>query len=315
MKVKKIAKFILCLFTVLFILLNIVAYSNAYKFTHFSADMQQDTVIVEISFFHKLDMILFGINIPKPINTKDPKRSYETIRLKSNKELECWYIPVDSAKATVILFHGYHGSKEDMLDRAELFSQMGYNTFLVDFMGSGNSEGTQTTIGYYEAENVKSAYDYIKEQSKDEKIVLMGTSMGAAAMLKAENDYNIKADALIIECPYGTMLQTVSVRFELMGIPAFPMAHILTFWGGVQNKFDAFSLKPAEYAKKISTPTLLIYGEKDPKVARSETDKIFNNLEGIKYLKTYPLATHADYLELYKEDWTSDTKSFLEKHL
>ena len=50
-------------------------------------------------------------------------------------------------------------------------------------MGSGGSEGNETTIGYKEAEEVKSCYDYVAGQG-EKRIFLFGTSMGAAAILK-----------------------------------------------------------------------------------------------------------------------------------
>lgn len=64
-----------------------------------------------------------------------------------------------------------------MLDKAEIFNQLGYSAFLVDFMGSGGSEGNQTTIGFLEAEQVKVSFNYIK-QSGEHNIFIYGTSMG-----------------------------------------------------------------------------------------------------------------------------------------
>ena len=178
--------------------------------------------------------------------------------------MECWLLTADSSKGTVIIFHGFGGQKSSMLDKAEIFLKMRYSTLLVDFMGSGGSEGSQTTIGFYEALEVKDAFEYIK--SKGEKnIILFGTSMGAVAIMKAEKDHKLSPSAIIIECPFGTMLQTVEARFKAMKVPAFPMASLLVFWGGYENDFNAFNHNPVDYAKQIYCPTLLLYGEKDIK--------------------------------------------------
>ena len=75
--------------------------------------------------------------------------------------------------------------KSSLLDKAEIFLNLGYNTFLVDFMGSGGSDGNQTTIGFYEAEEVKTAFNYL-EACGEKNIILFGTSMGAAAIMKAQ---------------------------------------------------------------------------------------------------------------------------------
>ena len=45
--------------------------------------------------------------------------------------------------------------------------------------------------------------------------------------------FGVRADAVVLECPFDRLLTTVEHRFELMGVPAFPLARLLTFWGGV----------------------------------------------------------------------------------
>jgi uncharacterized protein len=294
-----------------FILINVIAYFHAYKFTHFDTSIKIKTQDARIlSFSQKLKTLFLGINNPRPENTIYPTKRYETIKLKSNKTIECWLIRADSSKGTIILFHGYGGSKSSMLDKANIFLSLGYNTLLVDFMGSGGSEGNQTTIGFKESDEVKTAFEFIRDQG-EKNIVLFGTSMGAVAIMKAENDYNLNISSSIIECPFGTMLQTVKARFDNMNIPSFPMANLLTFWGGVQNGFDAFDLNPIDYAKNIRYPTLLLYGEEDNKVSRKEIDSIYKNLNGMKKLGIYPLAGHEDYLTIYKDKWTTDVSTFL----
>jgi uncharacterized protein len=89
------------------------------------------------------------------------------------------------------------------------------------------------------------------------------------------------------------------------------MAGLLDFWGGVENDFNAFSYCPAEYARSVTCPALLMYGAMDQDVSRKETDAIFQNLSGRKRLKIYPLAKHENYLKLYKQEWTADIEDFL----
>jgi pimeloyl-ACP methyl ester carboxylesterase len=135
--------------------------------------------------------------------------------------------------------------------------------------------------------------------------------MGAAAVMKALSDYSLPVNSIIIECPFGTMIQTVKNRFSKMGIPSFPMAHLLTFWGGVENGFNAFKHNPVDYAKNIKCPVLLFYGEKDEKVTKEETLEIFGHLPGSKKLVTFTLARHENYLTNYKDRWSKDVFEFL----
>jgi uncharacterized protein len=308
---RKLVRKVLWTLLILFVLANIIAFMHAYKFTHFTNSSVERTSN-HLSLAEKLKTVFAGVNNPRPINKKQPNHAFEVIKIKSNKELECWLVKADSAKGTIILFHGYGGEKSSMLDKAEQFLLIGYNTMLVDFMGSGGSEGNTTTVGFKESQEVKDCYEYLIKNNF-QNISLFGTSMGSVAVMKAIKDYDLRPKSIIIECPFGSMYKTVCKRFQMQGIPSFPMACLLVFWGGVENSFWAFSHNPEEYAKSIKCPTLLMYGEKDQKVSKQEINSIFQNLQGNKTLVTYPLAGHENYLSLYKEKWTNDVKTFLQR--
>jgi len=296
---------------IIFIMINIVAFFHAYKFTHFSGNKSEKTKSPEkLSSFEKAKTLFFGVNNPKPKNAKFPIQQYQTLKLKSNKEIECWLIKTKNAKGTIILFHGYGGEKSSMIEKSDAFIKLGFSTMLVDFMGSGNSEGNQTTIGYKEAQEVKTSYDYLS-QSGEKNIYLFGTSMGAVAIMKCINDDKIRPKGIIIECPFGSMYETVCARFNKMHAPTFPLAGILVFWGGIQNGFWGFSHNPTTYAKSITCPTLLLYGEKDKSVSRKEIDAIFANLKGIKKLNVYKKTGHENYLIKNKTEWNKNVSDFL----
>jgi len=295
---------------VLFVLINIIAALQAYKFTHFSGGGVR-TERINLTPIKKLELLFTGVDNPRPVNTIMPTVPYKTIVITSNVKMECWYIPAaHTAKGTVILFHGYTSNKSELLARSEIFLEKGYSCLLVDFMGSGGSEGNQTTIGFKEAQEVKDCYEYIKAKG-DQPIYLYGASMGAVAIMKAIKDYHITPKAIIIECPFGTMYQTVCARFHMLHVPTVPLAAILVFWGGIENGFWGFSYKPVDDAKNIHCPTLLQYGEKDDRVTRGETDAIYANLAGPKQLITYPLAGHDNYLDKCKNEWAQNVIDFL----
>jgi alpha-beta hydrolase superfamily lysophospholipase len=300
------------LWTVLlvFILMNIMAMFHAYKFTHFSEGPESKRTNPEkLSTGQKISTLFLGVSNPRPKNYETPLSDYKVIRLKSNKNIECWEIKTKNALGTVVLFHGYCGDKSSMLDKAEIFEKMGYNILLVDFMGSGGSEGNQTTIGYFEAMQVKTCFQYLKKKGEN-SIYLYGTSMGAVAIMKSIHDSNLEPKGIILECPFGTMYQTVCSRFKSMNAPTFPMAGLLVFWGGIENGFWAFGHNPDTYAKSIKCPVLLLYGAKDKRVCRSEINNVFRNLNGKKKLVIYPDAGHENYLNDYKKQWTIDVQSF-----
>lgn len=309
----KFLKITISVLVSVFIVLNIVAFAHAYRFTHFKLDNSPRTKEPRnLSFINKVKTIILGVNIPKPTNGNKVPANFETINIKSNKLIECWYQKVPNAKGTIILFHGYSSVKITLLGKAKIFRKLGYNTLLVDFMGSGGSEGNQSTIGYFEAEQVKSCYQYV-QKSNPKNIYLYGSSMGAVAIMKAMKDGGIKPKGIIIECPFATMYETVQARFKIMKIPSFPMAPLLVFWGGIQNGFWAFGHNPEEYAKSINCPTLLLHGAKDEKVSIKEINRIYENLNCKKKLVIYKNAGHENYLNKHEKEWSLDIRNFLIK--
>jgi hypothetical protein len=320
--VKKIIKWFLILLCTCFVALNFIAYKHAYNFTHYGySDTTQVSNPQNLNKQEKLDAILNGVHNPRPENFTKPQLPYETIQLQSNKKIECWYIKPtvkhkkDSIAGTVIVCHGYSGHKSTMLGRAYAFAKLRYNSLMLDFMGSGGSQGNITTIGYYEAEQVKTAYDYLQKNGV-KNIYLFGTSMGAAAIMKAIKDYDLKPKGIILECPFGSMYEAVKARFKYLNAPSFPMAELLVFWGGAQHKFWGFSHNPTNYAKYIKTPTLLLYGNQDKVVTYQEIEKIYNSLSGEKQLKIFDNTGHENFLEDHrKEIWLSEVSRFFRTNI
>jgi len=298
----------------LFLALNFVAYNHAYQLTHFTPTAGAKKVNpYTLSFGQKVKALLLGIPNPRPENASVPQVPYEEVKLTGDKELAGWLLPVPQPRGTIILFHGYAGEKSGMLDKAAEFNKLGYTAFLVDFMGSGGSTGNQTTIGFHEAAQVNTCWQYIR-QRQGGKIYLFGTSMGAVAILKALQHTAQPPTGIILECPFGSMYETVCVRFRLLHIPAFPFAGLLLFWGSVQNNFWAFAHNPSTYAQNVNCPVLLLYGAQDPKVSRAEINRIYQNLPGPKQLCIYPKAGHENYLTKYRPEWVRDVSAFLYRH-
>ena len=308
---KRIGYFILTMF----LLLNIIIAFHAYKFTHFF--IRNEAVVnkeINASTFSAVGSIFFGIDSYKLPIKYQPNHAYQTFTITSKDgiPLEGWYVPYRNAKGTVLLFHGHGGNKAGVLEEADAFYKLGYNTCMIDFRNHGNSKGTSCTIGYKESADVKAAYDFI--QAKGEKnIVLYGISMGAATAMKAMVDYDLHPSKLILEMPFGTLTNAVKGRIKMMGLPEQPFATLLTFWGGAENGIWAFGLKPIEYAKEISTPTLLQWGKEDNRVTANETATIFTNLASKeKKLIEYDSSGHQSLLHNEHDKWMQSVSHFLE---
>ncbi len=298
----------------LFLLVNIVTAFHAYKFTHFyNPGEVEATRRTHQSGWELSKNILFGINAVKRQNAVIADSSLQTITLptKDGLQIEGWYLPAAATpKGTVILFHGHGSTKSAVINEANAFRGMGFNSMLVDFRAHGNSSGNTCTIGYYETEEVKLAYDYIKAKGEN-NIILWGISMGAAAISKAMNDYPLQPSKIILEMPFGSIVEAAGGRIKMMGIPAQPLAGFVTFWGGVEHGFWAFNMKPEAFAKNIHTPTLLQWGRRDERVTEDETNRIFENLPGAKKLVVYENSGHQSLYKNESKKWLETIQQFL----
>lgn len=266
-----------------------------------------------MSSLEKAKMILLGVRIAKSSIRMTPDDEYETIHLSTSNglQLEGWWIPVPSSKGTVVLFHGYGGSKDSPISEAAYFRQLGYNTLLMDFRGHGNSDGNVCTIGYKEAEDVMLAYNFV-QQKGEKHIVLWGVSMGAAAILRAVPVYHLQPEKVILECSFATLTDAVKGRMRAVGIPGSPFSQLLTFWGGIENGFWGFNFNPADYAKDITMPALVCWGVHDTRVTRDETTRIFQQLgTKEKQLALFEHCGHQSFCKKEGTKWKQHVKAFL----
>src|SRR5947209_2363856 len=172
--------------------------------------------------------------------------------------LEAWHLPAEgTSRGLALVFHGHAACKSFLLTEAAAFRELGWDVVMVDFRASGGSAGDVCTIGVREADDVTAAVAFARERWPGRPLVLFGQSMGAAAVLRAVALGGVTADALVLECPFDRMLTTVEHRFHVLGLPGFPMARLMLFWGGVQLGLDAFAHNPVEYAAGVRRPALL----------------------------------------------------------
>ncbi|HEY1380589.1 MAG TPA: alpha/beta fold hydrolase [Gemmataceae bacterium] len=301
----------------LVVALNVVAFLHARAFTHYAVGGTRTGAAQALGRWEKAKVLLTGVTLPRPQNILTPADfdlPFTTHAIgEAGATLEAWHVPADEPHGLVLLFHGHGGCKCALLREAAALRQMGYDTLLVDFRGSGGSSEAITTIGVVEADDVAAAVNYARDRWPGRPLALFGQSMGAAAILRAVA-HGTAADAILLECPFDRLLTTVEHRFELMGLPAFPFARLLVFWGGAQNGFDAFAHNPVEYAAAVRCPALLMHGAGDPLVHTPEAEAIYAALAGPKRWELFD-AVHQSYCFKCPDRWAAVVGDFLREHL
>src|SRR5262249_17504437 len=201
---------------------NLLAYRHAWAMTHFTDRGLRTPPPQRLSLIEKLQVLMTGATLPKPRNRVTPESvglRYErhTFATADGLQLEAWHVPAADSRGVVLLFHGYTDSKASQLDEARILHGLGWTALLVDFRGSGGSDGSETSIGFHEARDVMAALAYARSAIGHGPYVLFGGSMGAASVLKAVAE-GARPDALILECPYDRLVTTVAHRFTAMGV-------------------------------------------------------------------------------------------------
>jgi pimeloyl-ACP methyl ester carboxylesterase len=117
-----------------------------------------------------------------------------------------------------------------------------------------------------------------------------------------------------MECPFDRLLTTVKNRFRAIGLPSFPCAELLVFWGGVQHGMNGFDHNPMEDARGVKCPVLLMHGDQDKRVSLPEVQSVFANLAGWKQLEIFADVGHESCHRTRPDLWNQLVAEFLDRN-
>lgn len=290
---------------------------HAWVMTHFDETAEAPVPPEKQILAQRARNVLFGVRLPRSRNARAPSDlglRFETHALpgKDGRDLEAWYIPAARSRGVVAVFPGFGRAKASHLSTAKILNELGYDALLVDFYGTGGSKGSYTTIGWLEAHDVGTAARHARLLAGAKPVVLLGTSMGAAAVMRAVALGEARPDAVVLESPYLRFLSSVKRRFELMRFPVTtPFAEWMVVWGSLLHGFNAFSMNPVEYAREVKVPALALFGEEDLTIKPDEARELYDAIAGPKTLKIFPGIGHNMLSEWRPDEWRETIAPFL----
>ena len=168
--------------------------------------------------------------------------------------LNCLWLKEPKAKGVILYLHGNRGSNSRCLYQAETMAGNGYDIFMPDYRGYGKSGGSIASEAQLRAD-VQLAYDFLKKQYPEEKIVVAGYSLGSgmAAFLAAHNNPR----QLLLIAPYFSMTDMKNRRAPFL--PDFLLK---------------YPLSSAEYLKEVKAPVTLFHGTRDEVVPFDCSEKL-----------------------------------------
>ena len=196
------------------------------------------------------------------ITPRDLKMDYQDVSFKTadGLTLRGWYIPsAKSTEKTLILLHGYPADKGNILP-ALAFLHEDFNLLLFDFRYLGKSEGSYSTAGAKEVEDLLAAIQFLKTRGIKE-VGVWGFSMGGAVALMAiEKAPEIRA--VISESSYASL---AAMALELLRIPLlnYPIAYLVGVWAKLFLGIDVMEASPADRIRNTTLPILLIHSSAD----------------------------------------------------
>jgi hypothetical protein len=191
--------------------------------------------------------------------------------------LNGWFVPRAGATSTLLWFHGNAGNISHRVENIKLLhDQVNVNIFIFDYRGYGRSEGTASEEGTYR--DGAAAIELLRQRYGVEanKLIIFGRSLGAA--VAAEMATRVQSLAVILETPF-TSVRDVA-RDKLPFLPIGPL---------LKTRYDV-----VEKIRKLSSPLLVLHGDRDEVVPFSHGKRVFDAAPQPKWFYTIAGAGHND---------------------
>ena len=195
------------------------------------------------------------------ITPKDFGLSYEdvTFTTADGIKLSGWFISSGRSAPTVILLHGYPADKGNILPSLAFLNKR-YGLLLFDFRYLGRSEGKYSTVGANEVQDLLAAIEFLKSKGIQE-IGVWGFSLGGAvALMTAPKAPEIKA--IVAESSYAS-LDFMALELYRIPILKYPLAYLTGLWTKIFLGIDLKKVSPAESAKMLTIPILVVHSKND----------------------------------------------------
>lgn len=217
-------------------------------------------VVMGLLSFQQEKMIFFPEKLPADYRFSFDQ-AFEEIFIPASDgvRLHGLLFKAEASKGLVFYLHGNAGSVASWGWAAEPYTDLGYDTFVLDYRGYGKSGGNISSESQFYAD-VQAAYDQLKTRYSEDRMIVAGYSIGtgAAARLAAENHPRL----LILQAPYYSLGDLMQSLYPF--VPAFLL----------QYKFETF-----RYVEKTKAPIVLFHGDRDEIIYPGSSEKLKAHLK------------------------------------
>ena len=252
-------------------------------------------------------------NIKDKISSKYQIKNYKEIKIptRDGLKLDGWFIPVENAKATVIVLHGWGSDMDFGLSQSRFLLDLGYQLVLFNARFWNYYENPYEYVGDFgkdinDIEDTDAFIQSLKGVDKD-KIGVIGFSKGARKAIVAGGLYPqlkfVIADASPTEAGYDNTEEELALDKE---VDQYIAEHF-------NQTADNTQFDPINMIDKISPRSvLLLHGEKDTSVPVKCSHLLYDKALEPKVFKTFPKSGHClGMMTSDKTDYIAAVKEFL----
>ena len=227
-----------------------------------------------------------------------------------------FYINENGSNNTIVCVHGYNTDSDfAFATMVEPILSHGYNCFLVNHRRFGGHEGKFTGFGILAKEELIKWIECVNDYFPDGKIILYGTSMGAATVMQASDKELPNVVGFIEDCGFTTCYD--EFRFltkSVLHLPATPIAEGVNVLTKAFLDIDIKTSDSREALKNTNLPALFIHGGRDNFVPTYMVEECYEACASEdKKLIIYDTARHVHSHFKYKEQYEKDIFEFTER--
>ena len=185
--------------------------------------------------------------------------------------LRGWWIEPPEPKVIAVMSHGYMMNRCELVPLAVHLVKQGVASLTIDLRAHGRSGGSTCGFGIREKEDIRAAVAWARERLPGKPVILIGSSMGAAASAFVAAEDPQAVQGLVLDSAYSTLLSGMLGWWRFLGGPALSVALAPTVVLALPVlRCNPARVDVAESLRAIKVPVLLIHGDADDLARPSE---------------------------------------------
>ena len=207
-----------------------------------------------------------------PLAPADFKLAVEEIWIPTadGLRLSAWLV-ARMGEPAIVLLHGYPAEKTDMLPLAAVLARR-FTVLLVDLRYFGRSDGSVTTLGFRERNDLRRAIDALARRGFD-RVGVFGFSLGGAIAITAAVD-EPRIGAVAAYSPFADLRMLAHELYAWMGPLRYPFVGLMRLWSRVFLGADVTALPPVAAAARLSIPVYLIASRDDEQIPFRDAERL-----------------------------------------